>query len=154
MKPIASPAITLFLLTVTLLLGGCAGMNIPQTYRAELSDLPYPAEAPYASNPDILVVREGTNLRVVNRTPAAYNNMQLWLNQFYVYNNPQINIGANNMIALPLFINRYEQSYPVGTFLRPERGYPVVLAELYDPNAKVKYRLNVQPVRDDPGIFW
>ncbi|WP_432799835.1 hypothetical protein [Poriferisphaera sp. WC338] len=154
MKRMMTAGTILFLLIATVLLTGCAGAMIPHDYKVALSNLPYPKDAPYGKNPDIVVVREGTNLRIVNRTPWAYPDMQLWVNQLFVYNNPSVNIGTNNIVPLPECINLYEESYPVGTFLRPERGYPVVLAELYDPKAKMKYRLNVQPVRDDPGIFW
>ncbi len=113
--------------------------------RERLARQEYPADARYGPDLDVLVSRDGKLIRIANRTPQRYRDMQLWLNQQYVAEVREIAIGAGNRFELARFVNRYEESFPRGGFLRPEEGFPVVLAELYDPDTQIRHRLVVQP---------
>ncbi|QQE11533.1 hypothetical protein JD969_18900 [Planctomycetota bacterium] len=142
-------------LTALSALTGCRGTaaTTPE-YRYELASIPYPKSAKAAPDVDIVAARQGENLRLVNRTPWEYTDIEVWINQQYVYRIDKIDIGSDNLIPLSEAINEFEIPFPLGTFLRPEKGFPVVLTELYDPKTQLKYRLNTPPVRDEPGIFW
>ena len=139
-----------FLLTLSALLplAGCSTMREatapPQTVK-RLAQLDYPEDAPHGPDLDVLLVRSGGQVRLVNRTANIYGSMQLWLNRQYVRDSGTITIGTNNLRELTDFINLYEEPYPVGTFLNPDQTAPLVLAELYNPRQNVRHRLVVRP---------
>lgn len=110
-----------------------------------LSALRYPGQSEYGPDLDIVVVREGSSITLTNRTARSYAGMQLWLNQQYVREVDQIEIGTNPDMALESLLNRHSESFPIGTFLQPDLARPVISAELYDPASNVRYRLTVQP---------
>jgi hypothetical protein len=110
-----------------------------------LAALRYPGLSEYGPDLDIIVTREGDAIRLTNRTARRYEGMQLWLNQQYVRQVDQINIGANPDMHLKTFINRHREPFPTGTFLQPDLARSVISAELYDPAGNVRYRLTVQP---------
>ena len=58
-------------------------------------------------------------------------------------------IGTENVRELTDFINRFEEPYPVGTFLNPDQTQPLVLAEFYDPANNLRHRLLVRPGNQD-----
>jgi hypothetical protein len=121
----------------------------PQTVD-RLSKLDYPADAPHLAvdgedHLDIYLVRSGNSLRLVNRTANSVTGMQLWLNHQYVADTGTIQIGTDNVRQLTDFINRFKEPYPVGTYLNPDQTQPLVLAELYDPEKRARYRLLVRP---------
>lgn len=124
---------------------GCRGVD--EARALELSRLPYPAEAVPGPDLDILVRQDGGTLKVKNRTPATYRDAQLWLNQQYVAPVREIPIAAGgDQQSLPLngFIDHHGEPYPVGGLLTPDRGFPVVLAELFVPATGQKHRLLVR----------
>ncbi|MEX0777480.1 MAG: hypothetical protein WD042_17385 [Phycisphaeraceae bacterium] len=130
-------------LFVLLSLAGCSllpGAADPKLVGA-LSKETYPADAPLGEDLDVLVVVDGSSLQLVNRTPNTYEHMLLWLDQQWVGNVERIAIGTDNHLNLGKFINRHGEPFPTGTFLHPDRAFPVVLAELYDPAANVRHRL-------------
>lgn len=106
---------------------------------------PYPGDATEGPALDVVVTRERDQIRLVNRTPRTYDDLQLWLNAQYVAPVDRVAIGGDNVMRLPGFINGFGEAYPVGSFLRPERSAKLVLAELYDPHAKLRHKLVVQP---------
>lgn len=110
-----------------------------------LSGLRYPGQTDYGPDLDIIIVREGTSIRMTNRTPRSYVGMHLWLNQQYVRLIEKVEIGANKSIPLPSLINRHRESFPIGSFFQPDKARPVISAELYDPAANIRYRLTVHP---------
>jgi len=116
----------------------------PQTVK-RLAALDYPEDAPHGPDLDVLLVRSGGQVRLVNRTAYSYAGMQLWLNRQYVRDSGTIQIGTDNLRELTDFINYYEEPYPVGTFLNPDQTAPLVLAELYNPQQNVRHRLLVRP---------
>ncbi len=110
-----------------------------------LSALRYPGKSEYGPDLDIIVVREGSAIRLTNRTARSYQGMQLWLNQQYVQQAEPIAIGSNPDIPLATLINRHREPFPIGSFLKPDLARPVISVELYDPVGNVRYRLTVQP---------
>lgn len=136
------------LLTILLPGVGCSATRDasapPQTIK-RLAQLDYPENAPHGPDFDVLLVRSGGQVRLVNRTPNSYAGMQLWLNRQYVRDSGSIQIGTDNLRVLTDFINLYEEPYPVGTFLNPDQTAPLVLAELYNPQQNVRHRLLVRP---------
>lgn len=131
-----------------LMLTGCSALRDttapPQTVN-RLAELDYPEDAPHGPDLDLLLVRSGSQVRLVNRTPNSYAGMQLWLNRQYVRDSGTINIGTDNLRELTGFINLYKEPYPVGTFLNPDQTAPLVLAELYNPQQNIRHRLVVRP---------
>ena len=133
---------------IVFMLAGCSTTRDttapPQTVK-RLAALDYPENAPHGPDLDVLLVRSGGQVRLVNRTANAYGGMQLWLNRQYVRDSVNIQIGTDNLRKLTDFINYYEEPYPVGTFLNPDQTAPLVLAELYNPQQNVRHRLVVRP---------
>ena len=116
----------------------------PQTIK-RLAALDYPADAPHGPDIDLLLVRSSEKIRIVNRTAYSYSGMQLWLNRQYVRDAGTIQVGTDNLRTLTDFINKFEEPYPVGSFLNPDLTQPLVLAELYNPVENVRHRLLVRP---------
>ena len=110
-----------------------------------LAALRYPGKSEYGPDLDIVVIREGSNIHLTNRTARSYEGMQLWLNQQYVRQADPIAIGDNPPIPLATLVNRHREPFPTGTFFQPDRARAVISAELYDPVGNVRYRLTVQP---------
>jgi len=128
-------------------LAGCAAppMLGAEAERARLATLSYPAEAEYGPDLDIVVRREGKQLVLINRTARTYRDVRVWLNQQYVREVTQINIGPNHPVNLTRWGNLYREAFPVGTLLTPDAAFPVVLAELVDLGTGLRHRLLVWP---------
>ena len=135
----------LALVLALVMVGGCAQERIDTPRARELAALRYPETAERGPELDVLVHIEGREVHLVNRTPRSYHGMQLWLNRQYVREVQTVDIGEGNYYFLRSFINRWQEPFPTGGFLTPERRRPLVLAELYDPQADVRYPLQTQP---------
>lgn len=138
----------LTLIGLVLLLAGCTIVKPSREARERLAELSYPEDAEYGPDLDMVVVRKGRLIELANRTPEIYEDVQLWINQQYVREIDEIDIGTDNLYHLNLFVNQYEESFPPGGFLRPDKGFPVVLAELYNPSTELRHRMNVQPSKE------
>jgi hypothetical protein len=134
------------LAAAVLLLGlvGCGG-TAAREHRAAMAELTYPEAAPRGESLPVHVVRAGSQIRLANTSARPYEDMQLWLNRRFVLTVETLPIGADNRFQLKRFINRHGERYPRAGWLTPRQTEPVVLAELYDPEAKVRHRLTVQP---------
>lgn len=117
--------------------------------RARLAALDYPADAEYGPDLDVVVDREGSTVVLVNRTPAVYRDVRVWLNQQYVRELPRIEIGPGNRFDLTRWVNEHREPFPVGSLLAPEEAQPVLLAELFDPETGLRHRLLAWP--DETG---
>ena len=133
------------MILIVLATAGCGIDGLSQATIDELSSLEYPADADYGDDLDIVVVRKGQSLELANREPIVVEDKLLWLNRQYVAYVDRIAIGNGNTVDLDRCINRYQESFPRNQWLHPDRGRPVVLAELYDPETGLKNRLLVQP---------
>lgn len=149
------PAFKIFCVIATALLlsaPGCSTLRdataSPATIQ-RLAKLDYPVDAPHGPDLDVLLVRSGNELRLVNRTAYNYSGFQLWLNQQYTSASGTVEIGTENLRRLTDFINRHEEPYPVGTFLNPDQTQPLVLAEFYNPTENVRHRLLVRPGNEE-----
>lgn len=111
-----------------------------------LAALDYPATAEYGPDLDIVVVGRRDTVYLTNRTAYRIEDVELWLNRQWVSEPPDIEVGAGVSLSLTRFINQYKEPYPVPGFLRPGDSFPVVLAELYDPETGLRNRLLVQKV--------
>ena len=118
----------------------------------QLAATPYPKDAPLGQDIDIIVVRDGGALRLVNRTPHSYSDMDMWLNQEWLGKVDTVVIGADNYVQLPAFVNHHRERFPVGGILTPDKTLPVVLAELYNPATGQRHRLNTRVISDDAVI--
>ncbi len=125
------------------MLPGCSTQHLDSPQAVELAKLKYPEEAQVGPALDIVVSTSGNDLRLANRTPRRYENMQLWLNRQYVRRVDAVVIGTDNEFSLPSFINSFREPFPTGGLLSPDERRPVVLAELYDPASNVRYPLTV-----------
>jgi len=137
------------------LLAGCSlfGRQAGESADVEkLAATPYPKDAPLGEDIDIIVVRDGGALRLVNRTPHSYGDLDLWLNQQWLGKVDRIVIGGDNFVQLPSFVNHHRERFPVGGFLTPDKTLPVVLAELYDPATGQRHRLNARVISNDAVI--
>jgi hypothetical protein len=118
--------------------------------RDRLSKLPYPDDAEYGPDLNIVVTKSRLNLLLSNREPHTYQDREIWLNRQYVWEADEISIGGGNRYTLTNFINEHGEPFPTPGFLRPDKGAPVVLAELYNPQTRIRNRLLVQTIEDRP----
>lgn len=145
MKRITSrtPLLLIWILTITA--GGCSTFTAPSAKeRHALSLLAYPGKAKLGKNLDIMAVRHGSSVQLVNRTDKPLHDVQLWINQQYVRQIKTLAIGTDNRYALGSFVNQHEQTFPTGWLLAPEKSADLVLAEVYNPRTNRRYRLLVQ----------
>lgn len=113
--------------------------------RQRLAQLDYPADAEHGPDLDIVVRREGQSVTFINRTPRAYRDVRVWINQQYVREIAAIEIGPGNRFDLNRWINEHREPFPVGSFLAPDAAFPVVLAEMIDMDTGLRHRLLVWP---------
>lgn len=133
-------------LCLSIVISGCGVFTKPPPTQSEIDGLTrmvYPRDASYSENLDITVRWQGDTLTLVNLTPRRYERMHMWLNQQYVSKVEEIRIGVDNRLELQRFINRHGESFPLAAFLQPDKSFPVVLAELFDPASGQRYRLFV-----------
>lgn len=131
---------------VTTLIGCAAPLPVSrQQERQRLAQLDYPAGAEHGPDLDIVVRRDGDRVTLINRTPQTYRDVRVWINQQYVRELAFIEIGPDNTLDLTRWINRHGEPFPVGTLLAPDKAFPVVLAELVDPETGLRHRLLVWP---------
>lgn len=124
----------------------CTRTQVVDTDRASLlAEVPYPAGAKDGPSLDIVVKRHRKTIELTNREPDVYVNMQLWLNRQYLHPVDRLEIGSGNVFELAQFINQYQEPFPTGTWLSPDKGRPVVIVELYDPVTGVRYPLLTYP---------
>ncbi len=148
----------LTLITLATALGALTGCNVlgrsavKQADVKELSKRTYPAQAELGDDLDIIVVRDGGAVRLVNRTPRSYSGLQLWINEEWVGDVTTVQIGTDNLVALPQMINEHGERFPVGGILSPDKTLPVVLTEFYDPATSKRHRLNTRVVVPDSVI--
>ena len=109
-----------------------------------LASLAYPSDAERGGDFDIVIVHRGGAVEVNNLTARTYREMLLWLNEMYVSKVDQIQIGTKNRFELDWFVNRHGESYPKGGLLEPDKSFPVVSAELFDPATGRRHRLVVR----------
>ncbi|MCX5660241.1 MAG: hypothetical protein NTW19_11035 [Planctomycetota bacterium] len=138
---------TLVLAAALLTGAGCAGAGHDPAFLAKLAKTTYPKDSSRGEDIDIVVTRKGNTLKLNNRTPMAYENMQFWINQQYVRETKLIKIGndvGDNRFELSDFLNVRAEPFPTGGLLTPDKGSPVVLAELFDPATGKRHRLLVR----------
>lgn len=145
-----SAALALSLLSLSLIGCGTAanlGLIDPKPDRAvaeQVSDLRYPGSSDFGGDLDIVLEVDGSKLRLVNRSPKAFDDVELWLNKQYVRVVNDIPVGDELKLPLRNFVDKHGRSYPYRTFLTPERGKRLVLGEIYDPKTGERHRLLVQ----------
>lgn len=147
-----SAIVCLPLLTMSLLAGGCSLVQRPTLIsteeRAALSDMRYPRDAEHGQDLDIVVIRDGANLAMVNREPRRREAMFMWLNQQFVGRVETIEVGTGNRLDLARFVNEYGETFPLGGLLTPDKGAPVIQAELFDPATGLRHRVVTRLVDD------
>jgi len=126
-------------------LAGCQAGYVPAepALAARLAPLDYPQDAELGEDLDVIVRQRGNTLFLTNRTARPRVNQQLWLNQQWVGQPPTIPVGGTVTMELSRFVNDYGETFPLETFLTPEKGQAVVLAELFDPRSEQRHRLTV-----------
>lgn len=129
---------------------GCA--TLPASLSAaqikKLAALDYPAKADHGDDLQVIVTREGGVLRLNNTGTVVKRDCLLWVNRQYVSLLPLLKIGTDNTVELTACINRHQEPYPVGYWLRPDLDQRVVLVELLDPATGLRHRLVTRPPRD------
>jgi hypothetical protein len=103
--------------------------------------IPYPGETPRGEDWDVVVIQGRDHLTLDNRTARTYSGLQLWLNQQYVADVETIVIGNGNRLPLARFVNRHGESYPTAGLLTPDKAFPVLSVEAYDPTDGMRHRM-------------
>jgi len=139
--------LALFLVLVCGVFAGCNRVALDPKRIDELSKMPYPQSAPAGADLEVHVKQLMGSVEITNLTTNDYHDVQLWLNHQYVAVIKELKVSAggdSQTIALDKFIDRHRRHYPVGTFLKPDKGYPIVLAEFFDPATGERHRLLVR----------
>ena len=149
-------ALIMTLVVCSLAAGGCQYVRrqFPKLLRIELprnpknvetlSKMRFPKAAPIGDDKDIVVLRDGRSIELVNRTASNYRDLYLWLNRRYVAQIESIRIGTGNRVQLSQFIDQHRQSFPVGALLAPDKARPLVSADLFDQTTGRRHRLVVR----------
>lgn len=112
---------------------------------APLWSLKYPGDKQlFAGDIDITVIQDSKSIKLTNRTVTSYKNVQVWVNQRYVTRVDNIPVGKTTSIPLKHLINQYGEKYPTPGLFRPDRSFPALLVEIYEPDQNKRYRLIVQ----------
>ncbi len=131
-------------------LAGCstlpAGVSAAETVR--LAAMDYPDNAKYGEDLEVIVTREGRFLHLHNTGITVKRDCVLWVNRQYAASLPLLAIGTANVVDLTTCVNRHEEPYPVGCFLRPDLDKRVVLTDLFDPATGLRHRFTTRPPRD------
>lgn len=114
----------------------------------ELAALDYPATAAYGDDLPVIITRENRDIRLNNTGTQAKRDCVLWVNRQYAFQLPFLGVGADNVVDLTACINRHQEPFPVGYWLRPDMDKRVVLVEVYDPAKKTRHRLIARPPQD------
>ncbi len=110
-----------------------------------LWSLKYPdAKEQFAGDLDMTVIQDRKSIKITNRTVKSFNNVQVWVNQRYVTRVDSIPAGKTTSVALKSLMNQYGEKYPVPGLFRPDRSFPALLVELYEPDTNQRHRLIVQ----------
>ena len=143
-------AFTLYLLFSGLGLAGCstlpAGTSAAET--ARLAAMDYPEQARYGEDLEVIVTRHGRYLRLNNTGTTVKRDCVLWVNRQYAAVLPLLAIGNGTEVDLTNCVNRHQEPFPVGRFLRPDLEKRVVLADVFDPGTGLRHRLTTRPPRD------
>ncbi len=143
----------LAILLSALLAGSLAGCGpgfhlvsprVDQDLAEALSERIYPDEAERGEPLDMLITTRGNMLTIHNRTPRAYEDVEVWLNREHVHAFDRIEIGTNRRLRLADFINEYGEPFPTAGFFTPDAGQRLVLAELYNPDSGRRHHLLVE----------
>jgi hypothetical protein len=121
-------------------LAGLAGCAAPlpvgtAEQRERLAELDYPQDAEVGEPLHVEVIRDGRQLRFINREPREFRRVTLWLNQQYAGVIERIAPGSHesvpaNQVPLASFVNEHGETFPVGRFLAPDDTIALVSAEL------------------------
>lgn len=128
----------------------------PQPPAVSIQEAPAPAPAPlwslkypgdkeqFGGDLSMTVIQDRKSIKITNRTVDSYKDVQVWINQRYVTRVSDIPVGKTTSIALSSFINQYGEKYPTPGLFRPDRSFPALLVEIYQPDQNKRYRLIVQ----------
>jgi hypothetical protein len=112
---------------------------------APLWSLKYPsAKEQFAGDLDMTVIQDRKSVKITNRTVKTYKDVQVWVNQRYVTRVDAIPAGKTTTVALKKLMNQYGEKYPTPGIFRPDRSFPALLVEVYEPDTNQRHRLIVQ----------
>lgn len=118
----------------------------PPAPRNPLARLAYPKDAPAGDDLDIAAEQKLHSIILTNRTARVFDNVEIWVNQQYVAMVSTIQIGGDNRVLFRHLVNRYGEHYPDPGLLTPDKAYPAVLVELFDPAGGRRHRLLARPL--------
>ncbi len=91
---------------------------------------PYPFDKHEASSIDIQVFREGPTVEIVNSTPVAYRDVDIWINQRFTRHLDVLHAGATVQLSLWDFWDLRGDRFSAGGFWRTEEPTPLRLIQL------------------------
>jgi hypothetical protein len=90
----------------------------------------YPASLHQPRSVDIQVLRDGTEIELVNSTPHSYQNFDLWINQRYVRRVESLAAGQTIRLSLWDFRDELGDVINAGGLFRADEPTPVRLVEI------------------------
>ena len=111
---------------ITLMLSGCGGRR----YDPTMATRPYPAELGQGEVIQAQVFRKGPNLTIVNASPQKFRDVDLWLNQRYMYHLESLEPGQTLTLSLTEFFDGWGETPIAGGFFRTEAPTPSILLQI------------------------
>ncbi len=90
----------------------------------------YPFDLHQPGSVDIQVFRKGPTLEIVNSTPVAYRDVDIWINQRFTRHLDVLPAGATVQLSLWEFWDLRGDRFSAGGFWRTEEETPVRMVEL------------------------
>ena len=119
------PLIGVTAVLVSVLIAGCSGRRYDPTQATR----PYPIDRPPTQMLEIQALRSGGDLILVNASPFAFENVDIWVNQRYMLHLDRLDVGETRTTWFGNYFDQWGETPVAGGFFRTEIPTPAVLVE-------------------------
>ena len=123
--PVAGILFGLAAVATAILVVGCGGRR----YDPARATRPYPIDRPPTRMLEIQALRSGGDLILVNASPFAFENFDVWVNQRYMLDLGRLDVGETRVTWLGDYFDQWGETPVAGGFFRTEAPTPAVLVE-------------------------
>ncbi len=119
------PLIGVTAVLTSVLILGCSGRR----YDPAQATRPYPIDRPPTQMLEIQALRSGGDLILVNASPFAFENVDVWVNQRYMLHLDRLGVGETRTTWFGDYFDQWGETPVAGGFFRTEVPTPAVLVE-------------------------
>ena len=125
--------------------GGCGG----RVYDPAMATRSYPQALSQGDTIQAEAYRDGERLVIVNATPRAYADFDVWINQRYMHHVDEIAAGETLHLDITGFFDAWGETPVPGGFFRTEAPTPIVLVQFQLDRTQPLLGLVTVPVNDE-----